>query len=126
MLEVFIVHPRFNIVTTFFLGFLQQLQPELTVDFAALGLLRRVENPLDIIEAYKTILVCVDKLEGLANLGLLDECSSISTCCDEILKIYLTISINITFIDDVVPIQSVLGGVLLAELSLTDAAYIFL
>jgi hypothetical protein len=105
---------------------LQQLQPELTVDFAALGFLRRVEYPLDIIEAYKTILVSINKLESLTNLGLLDKCSSISTSSYEVLEINLTISINVTFIDDMVPIQRVLGGVLFAKLGLADAAYVLL
>jgi hypothetical protein len=85
-----------------------------------------VENSLQIVEADKAILICVKHLESLANLGLLDKSSSICTNSNEVLEINLSITIDITFIDDQVPIDCIFGSVFLAKFCLTDVAYIIL
>lgn len=81
-----------------------------------------MEHPLHIVQTHKTVLVSINELESLANLRLLDECPSVSTSCYEVLKINLTITVNITSLNDQVPIERVFGSILPAKLGLGDAS----
>lgn len=106
-------------------GLVENNLPEFLIDFIALVLLRRVEQVLEVLQVDLAVLIGVNDLECFANVLVLYERFAVKARSNEVLKVNLTITIDVAFFNDLRPLKLVLLLVLPPELRLRYSPDVF-
>jgi len=93
-----------NFPISSFISLFEQMFPKLVVHLDSPILFIWIKDLLEIFFWQLTIFVHIKKLESLSDVFLVDEGLSVNTCRNELLEVYDSVAVHITFLDDLLPI----------------------
>jgi len=93
-----------NFPISSFISLFEQMFPKLVVHLDSPILFIWIKDLLEIFFWQLTIFVHIKKLKSLSNVFLVDKGLSVNTCRNELLEVYNSVAVHITFLDDLLPV----------------------